>query len=133
MIGIIHNGEDMPVCLVGDRLTFLSECFLRCKYTSSTLANAGDSWDGASIPRWAWSVIGHPLQDEFRWASFWHDKLCERAECIEDRTLADAVFLALLRDAGVGKWRRLAMWSAVRFYGVFLWRRSGGASRQRNV
>lgn len=126
MIGIIHNGEEMPVCLVGDRLTFLSTCYLQCKYTDILLVNAQDSWDGASIPRWAWSVIGHPLRDEFRWASFWHDKLCERAENIEGRTVADAVFLALLRDAGVCKWRRLAMWSAVRFYGVFLWRRNRG-------
>lgn len=126
MIGIIHEGKDMPVCLVGERLTFLSECYLRCKYVPPTLVNAGDSWDGASVPRWAWSMIGHPLRDEFRWASFWHDRLCEKAECVEDRTIADAVFLRLLKDAGVCKWRRLAMWSAVRFYGVCVWRRGSG-------
>ena len=122
----IESGDQLPVCLIGDRLTFLSTCLVRCKYAAPAAVIEGESWDGASVPRWAWSVIGHPLRDEFRWASFWHDRLCVAATNIEQRTVADAVFLALLRDAGVAKWRRLAMWSAVRFYGVFLWRRNGG-------
>jgi hypothetical protein len=119
---LIDSGERLPVCLVGERLTFLSKCYLRCEYAGTIIVNEGDSWDGASIPRWAWSVIGHPLRDEFRWASFWHDHLCQRAKNIECRTVADAVFLALLRDEGVNKWRRLAMWSAVRVYGIWVWR-----------
>lgn len=121
----VFDGDDLPVCLGGDRLMFFSECFPTI-WTGETMIErhetAGSSWDGASIPRWAWSIFGHPLQQEYRWASYWHDRLCESATCIEDRTIADAVFLRLLKAAGVPRWRRLAMWAAVRAYGIFLWR-----------
>ena len=82
----------------------------------------GSSWDGASIPRWAWSIMGHPLAADVREASYWHDRLCEGGETPEDRMVADAVFLMLLRRSGVSRWRRWAMWLAVRFYAVFIWR-----------
>ena len=35
---VIDSGEKMPVCLVGERLTFLSKCYLRCKYTLGAAA-----------------------------------------------------------------------------------------------
>jgi hypothetical protein len=115
-----------PVCLQGERLTFLTEHIAhdmlpggirveRYEYT-------GNSWDGASIPRWAWSVMGHPLAADVRNASYWHDRICEGSETPEDRMVADAVFLMLLRRAGVSRWRRWAMWAAVRFYAVCIWR-----------
>jgi len=86
---------------------------------------AGDSWDGASIPRAFWSIVGHPLQQEFRWASYWHDRLCEQSTLWADRRLADAVLLLLLQLQSVGYWRRTAMWAAVRLYAwtVWSWRR----------
>jgi hypothetical protein len=121
----VHSDQELPVCLSGDRLEFAVACFPTLQLgniTCTATEHEGDSWDGASIPRWAWSIFGHPLASEFRWASYWHDRLCESARTIEDRTAADAVFLRLLSEAGVSKWRRLLMWAAVRCYGVFLWR-----------
>jgi hypothetical protein len=125
MTETVTSEEQMPICLAGDRLQFVVAC-------TPTLAmggvvftaeeHEGDSWDGATIFRWAWTLIGHPLCKEFRWASYWHDRLCEASETIEDRTVADAVFLKLLRDEGVARWRRIGMWIAVRFYGLFIWR-----------
>ena len=121
----IGDGQSLPVCLNGDRLEFLSTCDVVQEFGESFLSRyetPGDSWDGATIPRALWTIAGHPFLPEYRWASYWHDRLCESAKTIEDRTVADAVFLKLLRDAGVSRWRRLAMWAAVRFYGLVIWR-----------
>ena len=116
------SGEHLPVCLDGDRLVFLSpiECVVFVGGVRLLLNEPeGNSWDGATIPRACWSVMGHPLESDLRWASLWHDRLCEGTDTIEQRGFADAVFLELLRQSGVGFWRRWAMWSAVRVYGIF--------------
>ena len=122
----ITNGNDLPVCGDGTYLELTRDVFcaiIRDNACWMTLNLREEyRWDGASIPWWGWSIFGLPLSPEYRWASLWHDRLCETAECIEDRTIADAVFLRLLREAGVGKYRRLAMWAAVRVYGIWVWR-----------
>jgi hypothetical protein len=118
--------SDFPVCLEGDRLTFIADytakLYLPDGMILSRRESTGDSWDGASIPRWAWSIMGHPLAEDVRVASYWHDRLCEGSETPEDRMVADAVFIMLLRQSGVSRLKRWAMWLAVRFYAVFLWR-----------
>jgi hypothetical protein len=127
---MIRNGNDLPVCSDGQRLTLLRPVSISMMWGQTQVArrlNADFSWDGASIPRWSRWIFGHPLSPEYRWASLWHDIGCNEATCIEDRTIADAVFLRLLREAGVGKYRRLAMWSAVRVYGIWVWRCRHGA------
>ena len=122
---VITHAADMPVCLHGDRLTFTQDAFVECRPMEGVrlrrFEKAGDSWDGASIPRLFWSVVGHPLQQEFRWASFWHDRLCEHSFLWADRRLADAVLLVLLGKSGVSYWRRTAMWIAVRAYAWLWW------------
>ena len=124
-MAMVHDGQSLPVCLRGDRLEFVTSCDVVQDFGGTVLTRyemQGNSWDGATIPRALWAIAGHPFLPEYRWASYWHDRLCESARSIEDRTIADAVFLKLLKDAGVSKWRRLAMWLAVRFYGLFLWK-----------
>lgn len=120
----ITSGEKLPVCSDGQRLTLLEPTILHLwwggAYVTRGLSN-DFTWDGASIPRWLWWLMGHPLSPQLRWASLWHDIGCREAQCIEDRTIADAVFLRLLREAGVSKWRRQAMWLAVRVYGFWVW------------
>jgi len=117
---------DFPVCLEGERLTFMGEYIAHDMLPGgvhiSRSETPGNSWDGATIPWWARWIIGKPLSPLFRNASYWHDRLCEGSETPEDRMVADAVFLMMLRRAGVSRWRRWAMWFAVRFYAVFIWR-----------
>lgn len=119
-------GAEMPVCLQGDLLQFTEDAHLfhhGCnELRLSKFERQGNTYDGASIPRWAWSIIGHPLEQRFRWPSYWHDRLCESSRTWADRRLADAVLLVLLEEAGVGYWRRTAMWLAVRAYAWFIWK-----------
>jgi len=80
------------------------------------------TWDGASIPRWVWWIIGKPLDPRFALASLVHDWICEHAETRPQRVFGDAIFLWLLRDAGVAPWRHYAMFLAVTAYRRLVWR-----------
>jgi hypothetical protein len=80
------------------------------------------TWDGASIPALCWSLIGKPLDPRFAMASLVHDWICEHAETRPQRVFADAMFLWLLRDAGVPAWRHYAMFLAVTAYRRAIWR-----------
>ena len=127
--------DDFPVCLEGERLTFISTHISRNILPGGIRVEryeyTGNSWDGASIPRYMRWIIGHPLSPELRQASYWHDRICEGSETFEDRMVADSIFLMLLRRSGVVRWRRWAMWFAVRFYAVFVWRISQWVRRRR--
>ena len=81
----------------------------------------GYEWDGASVPRWFWPLVGHPLNGKVIVASLVHDWLCERAATYSERVLADAVFYYLLASQGVAYWRRALMYAAVRAYGRLTW------------
>lgn len=122
---VVDRWDDMPVCLMGDRLEFLTSVAMRGHILGAIRLQIdepeGGSYDGATIPRLLWRIIGKPLSREFRWASYWHDRLCERSYYWSDRRLADAVLLALLDREHVAYWRRTAMWLAVRAYAWFVW------------
>ena len=75
---------------------------------------AGYTFNGASIPRPLWSLIGTPFKPEYLEAACYHDWICEHAERYTHRTAGDEVFLQLLTDAGVPYWRRTVMFLGVR-------------------
>lgn len=86
---------------------------------------AGYTFDGASIPRCLWSLIGSPFDPDLILAACVHDWYCEHtANCYQSRVIGDAVFFYLLTKAGVARWRRVVMYLGVRlnsfwFYGRF--------------
>ena len=86
---------------------------------------SGYPFDGASIPRVCWSLIGSPFEPDLMLAACVHDWYCEHsAECYQSRVIGDAVFFYLLTKAGVARWRRVLMYLGVRlnsfwFYGRF--------------
>ena len=129
--------DNFPICLEGERLTFMTEYlsleFLPNNIQMRLVEQVGSSWDGASIPRYMRWIIGHPLSPELRQASYWHDRICEGSETFEDRMVADSIFLMLLRRSGVVRWRRWAMWFAVRFYAMFVWRISQWVRRRKAI
>jgi hypothetical protein len=83
---------------------------------------SGYPWDGATIPRPCWAIIGHPIDPQFALASLAHDWFCEHSATRPIRVMGDAVFLWLLRHAGVPAWRHYAMFLAVSAYRRLIWR-----------
>lgn len=86
----------------------------------------GYETDGASIPRVCWPFIGPPIRGNHLIPAVIHDYLCDSATDYEQRVMADAAFFALLRRYNVSRWKRCAMYLAVRFYGRWSWRRKAG-------
>lgn len=89
------------------------------KYYTFTIEKGYD-YDGATIIRPLWRLIGSKESIEFKIASLLHDKLTERREYVDnDRYFADRVFEKLLEVGGVGSFRRWLMFHAVDNYQKF--------------
>jgi hypothetical protein len=84
-------------------------------------APAGSIVDGASIPRWAWAVIGGPFEGKYRDASVIHDVAC----VTRDRPWQDVhrAFYLAMRAAGVDEVQAKVMYGAVYWQGP-RWERS---------
>ena len=77
--------------------------------------NKGFDFDGASIPKPLWSIIGSPFTGNYVRAALFHDGLY--ACCTLDRKLSDEIFLDLMKEDGVGYFKRYSMYLAVRAFG----------------
>ena len=74
----------------------------------------GYCYDGASIPRLFWRVIGSPTDNSFLIAALVHDVLCENHQYVmNDRIFSTKVFNALLKASQVGKIKRFLMKNSV--------------------
>ena len=71
-------------------------------------------FDGASIPRAFWRIVGAPTDNKFLIAALVHDVICEQHRCVMyDRALSTNVFNALLEVAEVNKVSRFLMKNSV--------------------
>jgi hypothetical protein len=78
-------------------------------------APKGSVIDGASIPRFAWSLIGGPFEGAYRNASVIHDVACvERKLAWQDVHLA---FYTAMRAANVSQAKAKVMYAAVYHFG----------------
>ena len=84
----------------------------------------GYCFDGASVPRFFWRVIGANTDNKFLIAALVHDVLCENHQFIDnDRKFSSEVFNALLEFSGVSPVKRFCMKNSVDFYQRFCnWR-----------
>ena len=74
----------------------------------------GYKWDGATIPKIFWRIIGSKTDSAFLIPSLIHDVLCENHNYVEnDRYFADKVFERLLYCAGVSDFKRWLMFNSV--------------------
>lgn len=77
-------------------------------------------YDGASIPRFFWRLIGSNTSAEFLIPSLIHDVLCENHGYINnDRELSSRVFRALLIASGVSEFKANVMYQAVNNFQKF--------------
>lgn len=71
-------------------------------------------WDGATIPRIFWRLIGSKTEAKFLIPSMVHDVLCENHYYVDgDRYFADKVFERLLYVSGVPAFNRWMMFHSV--------------------
>lgn len=71
---------------------------------------ANYTWDGASVPRLFWRLIGPKTDPRFMIASMVHDVLCENHEYIDfDRYLSTLVLEKLCKTGGTCSWKRWAI------------------------
>lgn len=74
----------------------------------------GYCYDGASIPRFFWRVIGSNTDNRFLIPALIHDVLCENHGLINnDRAFATNVFNALLEAGNVNAFKRFFMKNSV--------------------
>jgi hypothetical protein len=78
-------------------------------------APEGSKVDGASIPRFAWSIIGGPFEGEYRDASVIHDVACVK----KTRHWAEVhrMFYTAMLTAGVSPTKAKIMYAAVYHFG----------------
>ncbi len=80
----------------------------------------GYRWDGASIPRAFWRLIGSKTDPEFQIASLLHDKLCENHSFINnDRYLSTLVLIGCMKSADVCAFKRWLIKHSVDNYQKF--------------
>ena len=71
-------------------------------------------FDGATIPRLFWRLVGSPTDNKFLIAALVHDMLCQFHECVGyDRALSTNVFNSLLEAGGVNPVNRFLMKNSV--------------------
>ena len=74
----------------------------------------GYCFDGASVPRFFWRIVGSNTDNKFLVAAMVHDYMCENHSCIDyDREFSTKVFNSLLIVGGVGKFKRFMMKNSV--------------------
>jgi len=78
-------------------------------------APAGWVIDGASIPVFAWSVVGGPFQGRYRDASVIHDVACDQKAQPWEK-VHEAFYWAMMAS-GVESWRAKVMYAAVYHFG----------------
>lgn len=77
-------------------------------------------YDGASVPRFFWRVIGSNTDNKFLIAALVHDVLCENHHYVDnDRAFSSRVFNVLLEASDVSAFKRFLMKNSVDFYQRF--------------
>jgi len=76
---------------------------------------AGYCTDFASTPRWTWRIF--PPGGKYRAAAVVHDWLVDESPHTCTSKQAARIFREAMTDLGVKRWRRAAMYRAVRMFG----------------
>ena len=80
----------------------------------------GFDFDGASIPKWLWSIYGSPLNGNYVVASLIHDGLYASQKV--SKSISDKIFLDVMKQSNVGYIKRTSMYLAVKMFGCKDWK-----------
>jgi hypothetical protein len=108
----IDNIKKYPFLNRKDLKVQLDDYFAEKTYTFTI--PKGYKWDGATIPRMFWRLIGSKTDSAFLIPSLIHDVLCENHKYVDnDRYFADRVFDCLLKVSEVPAFNRWLMFHSV--------------------
>ena len=86
----------------------------------SVTVKKGFDFDGASIPKWLWSIYGSPLNGDYVVASLIHDGLYASQKVSKE--ISDKIFLDIMKQSKVGYIKRTSMYLAVKLFGAKDWK-----------
>ena len=86
----------------------------------SITVKKGFDFDGASIPKWLWSIYGSPLNGNYVVASLIHDGLYASQKV--SKKVSDKIFLDIMKQSNVGYIKRTSMYLAVKLFGAKDWK-----------
>jgi hypothetical protein len=99
----------------GRTLTLLEDFSYTDPQGRAWVAPKGSVVDGASIPTWAWPIIGGPLEGKYRDSSVIHDVACIK-HWAQWETVHEVFYWGMLAS-GVEEWRAKVMFTAVYHFG----------------
>ena len=91
-------------------------------YVDGLTVPAGFSSDGASVPRFFWRVVFPPGDQKALRAAFVHDWIYRTHPDGWSREAADMLFLKILIEDGMPKYRAALAWLGVRLFGGPAWK-----------
>ena len=96
---------------------------------------AGFTWDGATLPRFAWSLHGHPFDPVHLIPGLWHD--AAHAGLFSwlgvTRRYSDSVYRRWIRANGLCLVKSWIEWAVVRIFGWSHWRGRPGNEQHNNT
>ena len=99
----------------GRRMKLLEQFSYTAPTGEQWRAPVGSIVDGASIPPWAWSLIGGPFEGRYREASVIHDVACDEKK--RSWQSVHRAFYTAMRANGVAEMKAKKMFAAVYHYG----------------
>ena len=106
--------------IIDDNLFILSKDKTVESLGYSITVKKGFDFDGASIPKWLWSIYGSPLNGDYVVASLIHDGLYASQKL--SKSVSDKIFLDVMKQSSVGYIKRTSMYLAVTMFGGKDWK-----------
>ena len=112
--------KELKVNIVNENVFILSEDKTVESLGYSVTVKNGFDFDGASIPKWLWSIYGSPLNGNYVVASLIHDGLYASQKV--SKRVSDKIFLDVMKQLNVGYIKRTSMYLAVKMFGGKDWK-----------
>ena len=112
--------RELELKIIDENLFILSKDKTVESLGYSITVKKGFDFDGASIPKWLWSIYGSPLNGNYVVASLIHDGLYASQKV--SKRISDRVFLDIMKQSNVGYLKRTSMYLAVTLFGDKDWK-----------
>lgn len=112
--------NELKVNIVDDNVFILFEDVVVESLGYNITVKKGFDFDGASIPKWLWSIYGSPLNGNYVVASLIHDGLYASQKV--SKSVSDKIFLDVMKQSNVGYIKRTSMYLAVKMFGGKDWK-----------